>query len=469
MRTALNIFYTLLVIFSIFSFTVFESGCAQIGAPTGGPKDTIPPVLVNANPKQFSTNISSNKITLTFDEYVDVKDAQTDVLVSPYPKKNPSISFKLKTVTIKLKDSLQPNTTYSIDFGNAIRDNNEGNILKNFKYVFSTGNKIDSTEISGKIIIAETGKTDSTIMALLYKNAYDSSVQKRKPDYMTTVKSDGSFHFSYLPKDKYRIYALKDGDGGKTYNSPTEMFAFADSDITTNNVPAQITLYAYQSEKETPKKKESTIDKNLKQKKFKYTLPRANNGDQDLLSDFIIEFSNHVKKFNADKIILTDTLYQPIIAQYSVQLDTLHHRRVFVNAKWKENTFYKLIINKDVATDSTDSQISKTDTISFKTKAENEYGNVILRFTNLDLSKHPVILFLQSDQIVRSIPILSSEWSDKLFPPGEYELRILYDENNNGQWDPGNYGKKLQPEKAITLDKKINIKADWDNEREIQL
>ena len=142
---------------------------------------------------------------------------------------------------------------------------------------------------------------------------------------------------------------------------------------------------------------------------------------------------------------------------------------MFVNAKWKENTFYKLIINKDVATDSTDSQISKTDTISFKTKAENEYGNVILRFTNLDLSKHPVILFLQSDQIVRSIPILSSEWSDKLFPPGEYELRILYDENNNGQWDPGNYGKKLQPEKAITLDKKINIKADWDNEREIQL
>ena len=131
--------------------------------PTGGPKDSIPPRLVSASPTLNSTNVKGNKITLTFNEYIDLKEAQTNVLISPLPKKQPSIDFKLKTVTVKLKDTLLPNTTYSINFGNAIVDNNEGNPLKDFTYVFSTGNQIDSFTLSGKVILAETGKYDSTI------------------------------------------------------------------------------------------------------------------------------------------------------------------------------------------------------------------------------------------------------------------------------------------------------------------
>ena len=119
--------------------------------------------------------------------------------------------------------------------------------------------------------------------------------------------------------------------------------------------------------------------------------------------------------------------------------------------------------------DSANNILAKTDTINFSTKKESDYGAILLRFTKLDPTLHPVIQFLKSDEIVRSIPVTSKVWSDKLFDPGEYELRILYDTNNNGIWDPGNYSKKIQPEKAITLDKKLTIKPNWDNERDVEL
>ena len=223
-----------------------DSGCAQIGAPTGGPKDSIPPRLVKASPEPNSTNFKGNKITLTFNEYVNLEDVQNNVLVSPLPKNNPVIDYKLKTVTVKLKDSLLLNTTYTINFGNAIKDNNEGNPAKNFTYIFSTGNTIDSLKLGGKVIIAETGKIDSTMFAMLYRNPGDSAVQKRKPDYIARLSGDGSFTFNNLSPGNYKLYALKDGDGGKTYNSKAESFAFMDNDnmlkIGANNEP--VTLYA---------------------------------------------------------------------------------------------------------------------------------------------------------------------------------------------------------------------------------
>jgi DUF971 family protein len=225
-------------------------------------------------------------------------------------------------------------------------------------------------------------------------------------------------------------------------------------------------LFAYAQEKETEKKKPAGTEKKVKEKKLKYSNPQTGS-NQDLLSDFVIEFTNPVKKLDSGKIILTDTLYK-IIPGTKISLDSTG-QKLFVKTKWHEDSYYKLIINKDAVTDSSGSQIAKTDTITFKTKKETEYGSLLLRFTNLVVSKHPVVQFVQAENIVRSVKIVSPEWTDRLFPPGEYELRILFDDNDNGKWDPGNYLKKLQPEKAVTLDKKINIRADWENEREIQL
>ena len=404
------------------------------------------------------------KITLSFDEYIEVRDVLENVLVSPLPKVNPVVDYKLRTVTVKLKDTLLPNTTYTINFGNAIRDNNENNPLKNFTYVFSTGKTIDSLSLAGKVIVAETGKVDSTIMAMLYRNGDDSLVKKRRPDYMAKLDGEGNFKFSNLAGGKYKVYALKDGDGGKTYNAKTEMFAFADAPVTVDANTAPVTLYASAEEKENRNPVIPLTKVVIKKLAYAYTVATQN---QELLDDLELNFNKPLKKFDAAKIKLTDTAYT-IIPSAAVVIDSTR-KKITLSVKWLEDTKYRLIINPAAIADSLGNTIPKADTIRFTTKKETDYGSIVLRFTNLDLSKHPVLQFVQGEEIKVSYPLTSSEWNKKLFKPGEYDIRILYDSNNNGKWDPGNYLKKIQPEKAITLPQKLSIRANWENERDIKL
>lgn len=456
-----HFFFTLFLLFVGYALLVGSSGCGQIGMPTGGPRDSIPPELNSASPALKSTNVTGNKITLTFNEYVEVKDAQTNVLISPMPKKNPSVDYKLKTVTVKLKDSLLPNTTYSINFGNAIVDVNEGNVLKGFTYVFSTGNKIDSLTLSGKVIIAETGKADSTLLALLYRNADDSSVQKRKPDYIARLKGDGSFEFVNLPAGNFNIYALKDGDGGFSYNSKKELFAFIDSTIIVAEKTETVTLYASALEKEskTPATKPTAPAKKL----LLTQIPTI----QDLLSPLLLSFNNPLKKIDTAKLILTDTNYKPIPATaWSVDSS---QTKLSLAVNWQPGMQYRLVVDTSAISDSANNHLAKQDTIRFTTKTQEDYGNVVFRFSNLNLTKHPVLQFVQGDEIKNSYPVTTTEWSNKFINPGEYEIRVLFDDNNNGKWDPGNYSLKLQPEKVISISQKISVKANWDNERDINL
>lgn len=455
--------FFLIIISGGYFLVVGTSGCGQVGMPTGGPKDTIPPRLVSASPKLNSTNVGGNKITLTFNEYVDLKDPQSNVLISPYPKKSPSVDYKLKTVTVKLKDSLMPNTTYSINFGNAIVDNNEGNPLKDFTYVFSTGNGIDSLTLSGKVVLAESGKADSTLIAMLYRNADDSAVQKRKPDYIARLRGDGSFTFMNLPQDRFNIYALKDGDGGKTYNSKKELFAFADEPVVVSENTSPVFLFASAIEKEgvgaAPKPSAPA-------KKLNILFPQGLQS-QDLLSPFSLSFNNPLKEFEPAKLVLTDTNYKPIPStEWSIDSS---RTKISLSVKWQEEMQYRLVMDTTAVSDSAGNRLAKLDTIRFTTKKQADYGNVVLRFSNLDLSKHPVIQFVQGEEVIKSYPVTAVEWSNKYINPGDYEIRILFDDNNNGKWDPGNYNKKLQPEKVITLPQKIGVRANWDNERDIKL
>lgn len=188
-------------------------GCANIIAPMGGDRDSIPPVLVMAKPFDSTKNFNSKKISLTFNEYIQLENVTEQLIVSPTPKLPPTIDSKLKVLNITIKDTLEENTTYRFNFGNAIKDVNEGNIMKDFTYIFTTGNILDSGSIKGKIILAETGKTDSTLLALLYTTDEDSAVYKEKPRYITRVNRDGNFHFENLPAKTFWLYALKDESG----------------------------------------------------------------------------------------------------------------------------------------------------------------------------------------------------------------------------------------------------------------
>src|SRR5262249_47036047 len=155
------------------------------------------------------------------------------------PENAPVVEPHLKTVVIRLKDTLQPNTTYSLNFGKAIKDVDEGNINKNFTYIFSTGPTFDSLTLSGKVIIAETGKPDSTLIVMLHQHGDDSAVVKEKPRYIARLDSSGNFTFRNLPHGTFYIYALDDQSGQHKYLSESQIFAFADSAVVldTNNNP----------------------------------------------------------------------------------------------------------------------------------------------------------------------------------------------------------------------------------------
>jgi len=443
---------------------MISGGCAQISAPTGGPKDTTAPKLVKALPELNKINFTENKITLTFNEFIELQDLQSNLLVSPLQKINPSINSNLRTITIKLKDTLNPNTTYSINFGNAIKDINEGNVLKDFSYIFSTGNSIDSLELTGKVLLAQNGKVDSTILVLLYRNATDTAINSKKPDYISRLKGDGSFTFKYLPSDNFRIYALKDGDGNKWYNTKTETFAFYDEIINTGQKKLPINLFAYAEKIESPTS--HSVEKKLAEKKLKFT-NNLSSGKQDLLEPFEIIFKTALKNINLDSIVICDTNYKKLTtAQFKIDSS---RKKISISEKWQPNMMIKLIIFKGAFEDSSGLTLLVNDTINFLTKNTTDYGSLKLTFKNIDLSRHPILEFMEGESIKWRFPVEANEWNVKMILPGEYDVQLLYDENSNGKWDPGDFSKKLQPERATTLPQKISIKADWENEREIDL
>jgi hypothetical protein len=451
------------------------TSCANIIPPTGGPRDSLPPKLTVSNPKNNSLNFTGNRIVFNFDEFVEVKDLQTNLIVSPVPKSLPYIESKLRTVSVKLRDTLQPNTTYSIDFGNAIHDINEGNVLRHFSYVFSTGKYIDSMHFYGKVIVASTGKVDSTIIAMLYDKMDDSAVINGRPKYIARLDTSGNFAFSYLKPGTYALYALKDDAGQRKYLSKAVLFAFAEAPVEVGPSSKPVTLYAFADTSTTKTSTSSTTKKPTKaptpppkkkeEDKFKRLQIGLNltNGSLDLLANLELLFSEPLKSFDSTKIRLTDEQFKDLPGISFLEDST--RKKITVHNKWVIDTKYHLIAAKDFAEDSLGNKLLKIDTISFKTKSEADYGSLRIRFTNLDLNKSPVLQFVQGETIKFSRPLTSRIFTEKLFLPGDYDLRILYDVNKNGVWDPGEFFlKHKQPEKVLSIKKKLSVRANWDNQ-----
>ncbi len=192
------------------------------------------------------------------------------------------------------------------------------------------------------------------------------------------------------------------------------------------------------------------------------------NGLLDLHSQLELSFAVPIRDFDSTKVRLTNDSFQDF-KNIQFQFDSTSKKLTIFNA-WKEDTRYHLILQKDFADDTLGERLLKIDTIRFKTKAESDYGNLRLRFKNLDLSRHPILLFIQGEKVKISYPIgRSFRYNNKLFDPGDYELRILYDTNQNGVWDPGDFYKHRQPEIVVPVRKKLSVRANWDNEVDITL
>ncbi|TDP60184.1 Ig-like domain-containing protein [Flavobacterium dankookense] len=226
--------------FLLFFSLLLTVGCAKRGNITGGDKDTIAPVLTASFPKNLSTNFTAKEIVLNFDEYVKLKNINKQLIVSPPLKYQPEIlpTNASKKITIKIKDTLQPNTTYSLNFGQSIEDNNEGNPYSQFKYVFSTGSHIDSLKLNVKVKDALEKKTDNFVSVMLYEineKYNDSTIYKETPRYITnTLDSLQIVTIDNIKAGKYLLVALKD-NGNNKYNPKSDKIGFQKQYITIPN------------------------------------------------------------------------------------------------------------------------------------------------------------------------------------------------------------------------------------------
>ena len=223
----------------------FIIGCANRGTPSGGEKDVTPPEIIRSSPENFTTNFTGDEIRIYFDEYVKVKDLQRQLIISPPMDTEPIITplgSASKYIRIKIKDTLEPNTTYAFNFGQSIVDNNEDNPYPYYRYVFSTGDTIDSLSVKGSVEDASNRITDKFVSVMLYPidSTYtDSIIYKQKPKYVTnTLDSTTTFSIDNIKAGKYLLIALKEENSNFTFQPKTDKIGFHKEFI---NVPSDTT------------------------------------------------------------------------------------------------------------------------------------------------------------------------------------------------------------------------------------
>jgi len=246
--------HRLLYIPIAFLFILSFTDCAKRGRPTGGLKDSIPPVIIKSSPENYSINFNDREIKIHFDEYIKLKDLNKELIISPPLKNQPSITplSTSKFIKIKITDTLKENTTYSFNFGKSIVDNNEENEFKYFKYVFSTGDFIDSLSLKGNIKEALLLKSESSTTVMLYEvneTFSDSIVYLEKPTYITTTQdSTQTFELTNLKKGNYLLVALKEKNNDYIFQPKNDKIGFVNKIVT---IPTD-SLYTINLFKETP-------------------------------------------------------------------------------------------------------------------------------------------------------------------------------------------------------------------------
>ena len=215
--------------FPVVTLVVMLYSCASIGRPDGGPYDETPPRFIGSTPAAGALNNQRTKVSLLFDEFIKLEKATEKVVVSPPQVQQPEIKASGKRIQVNLLDSLKANTTYTIDFSDAIVDNNEGNPLGNFTFTFSTGTQIDTMEVSGTVLDASNLEPIKGILVGLHSNLNDSAFTKLPFDRVARTDSRGRFSIRGVAPGKYRIYGLMDADQTFTFNQKSEVIAFNDS------------------------------------------------------------------------------------------------------------------------------------------------------------------------------------------------------------------------------------------------
>lgn len=223
-----NRLHDILLLLSAAVAAAMLHSCASIGNPSGGPRDEDPPVPVRSHPEPYAVNFKGRRVTIDFNELVNVKDAFTKVTVSPTSKETPRVSSSGRRITVQFADTLLPNTTYTINFGNSIEDNNEGNKLSGFNLTFSTGPELDTLRISGTVLNARDLEPRQEMLVGVHSNPEDSAFKRLPLERITKTDDRGRFSIRGLKPGKYRVFALGDLNNDYKWDNPAEDLAFYD-------------------------------------------------------------------------------------------------------------------------------------------------------------------------------------------------------------------------------------------------
>jgi uncharacterized protein (DUF2141 family) len=216
--------------------------CAIQQDPEGGPKDVAPPEIKHSIPENKSTNFHGKDIRIDFNEIVSITELSNQLIISPLLKNQPDIKARKNTLLIHINDTLLENTTYTLNFGSGIADNNEGNKLENYQMVFSTGDILDSLNISGRAIKAFDLTSEKGIIVGLYHSYTDSTPLLEKPVYFSKTNENGSFNITNIAPGKYHIIAIKDEDGNYLF-TPEEMIGFLEATVTAGDTGVSLKLF----------------------------------------------------------------------------------------------------------------------------------------------------------------------------------------------------------------------------------
>ena len=350
------------------------SGCAAIGNPDGGAFDETPPRITSTHPKNGATGYDGHKVTIDFNEFIKLENASEKVVISPPQTEQPEIKVTGKKIQVELFDSLKPNTTYSIDFADGIVDNNEGNPLGDFCFRFSTGDAIDTLEVSGYVLNAQNLDPVKGITVGLHKDLSDSAFMTKPFDRVSRTDANGHFTVRGIAPGSYRIYAVMDMDQTFSYSQRNEQIAWMDSII----VPASETRYR----DDTIFTAQGTVDTVMLVQYTKYTpeditlmaftpqpvIQYMTNATRDNHEKFTLQFALPLDSMPVVKGINFDER-DAYILQHSARYDTLTF--------WMKDT---LIYYKDtlqisltyLATDTLGLLSPTTDTIKLITKKSRE-------------------------------------------------------------------------------------------------
>ena len=484
--------------------------CARQAAPQGGPRDSLPPKVVAMTPAFGTTHFKDKRILIEFDEYVQLKDQQKEFFTSPFMEQKPVLSIRGRSVQIDLKEDLDSNRTYALDFGSSVVDNNEGNPYVGLRYVFSTGGEIDSLLMSGYTVDAQKGDTLGKVFLLFFDAkvdsipAYDSTIVNSKPLSVARSYPNGIFIAENLKPMDYRIYALEDNNNNMRYEPGVDRVAFLDTVFNPLREPAfdiwyDTSRHYMQADpqlmmrlfKEIPSKRQTYTGANRPQSNkvtlmFSAPFPQIDTlvfegfDPSKILTEYVTPRRDTMTLwFDAIEEEMPDTLRGRLVYRKHDSTGVLQPagqdlalawrtpakkgkekekekkddapaklRSWTLSAPWVAGEKYCLTIPAGTFTN-TNRESNDTLRSEFTIESPEKYGTLILNVKGKTPQSEYVIEVLRDGRVQKEIPhVRSGTHTIRYVDVGTIKLRFIEDLNGNGKWDTGSVFERRQPERV---------------------